>query len=138
MASRKEKKAFAKKTALYLVGGGLGVVASKAVGDVLSSAGTNPNVLVPYVTASDLLVIVAELAGSYYIKKPTAKKVLVGMAAGSVATNVVKAVGTASWFALSYPYQPVLSYGQTQGRYGGRIGATALMSIPAGTYYPRR
>lgn len=121
--AHKAQKDFAKDVATYLVGGGLGVLASKLVNDGMNAISANPVIPGTQIPASDAVVVGAGIVGAYYAEKKrkwSAKKLLVGVATAPVVTNVSKAVGTASWFSLS---TRVYNYGNgnVMGRYGRSV-----------------
>lgn len=134
----KTQKDFAKDVATYLVGSGLGVIASKVANDAMNAINANPVLPSTQIPASDAVVVVAGIVGAYYAEKKrkvAAKKLLVGVATAPVAVNVYKAVGTARWFALSpsRPYGNGANY--SMGKYNRGFVAQPIVFS---SMYPRR
>lgn len=93
------KKDFAVDALAVLIGAGAGVVADKVVGDALL-AGNIPNPQVSSIQTHDVVLAGSELMGAYALKnsKPTLSKLLLGMAAAVVVTDIYEYVaGTGQW-----------------------------------------
>lgn len=136
----KTQKDFAKDVATYLVGSGLGVIASKVANDAMNAINANP-ILIPgdaQVQTSDIVVVGAELVGAYYAEKKrkvAVRKLLVGMATAPIALHTFKAVGSATWFSLSSPSRSYSNANYSMGKYNrGFVSQPIVFS----SMYPRR